>query len=100
MDVRIADVSNVPASYFLHQEVVDALRNVIRTEVVLKGAKVPPGVDPIYGPPVGTTMAAGIKLAVARNNLWRALVKELPLFVVLWMFGMLALFVYLIVRGL
>lgn len=100
VDVVISDIGQIPPVYFLNGEVVDTLRAVIRTDVVLKGASVPPGCEPIYGPPKGTTLAAGVKIAVARNNLWRALVKELPSLIVLWILIMVGLVAIVIWRGL
>lgn len=100
VDVVISDIGQIPPVYFLNGEVIDTLRAVIRTDVVLKGAGVPPGCEPIYGPPKGTSMAAVVKVAVARNNLWRALLRELPALMLFVFVGMLGIVFYLILRGL
>lgn len=49
VDVRIVDISHLPPHYFLHEAVLATLRDVVRSDVVVKGNPVPPGATPIFG---------------------------------------------------
>jgi len=99
IDIRVTDAGKVPPSFYLDPLVQDALRTAIRTAVVLNGKKVPPGCDPIYGPVKGTTAAAYAKLGVAQANFARALRKELPSLIVLWLLLSITLIGFLLWRG-
>lgn len=48
-DVAIFDIAAVPAKYFAHDEVIEAVRRVVRSDVVVHGAAVPAGVKPVFG---------------------------------------------------
>lgn len=71
VDVRIEDPGLIPGGYFLEKEVLDALENVIRTDVVINGKPVPTGARPVYGPDL---LASKQKLA--QKNLVRVIKKE------------------------
>lgn len=99
VDVRIKNVNDIPAKYYLHDEVLAALQRVIRSDVVVHGNPVPPGVDAVLVP---YTMAAARKrLAVANSDLGQTLKKAAPSFVFLWItLAIIGLIVFLIIRGL
>lgn len=99
VDVRIKNVNDIPAKYFLHDEVLAALQRVIRTDVVVHEKPVPPGVDAVLVP---YTMAAARKrMAVANSDLAHTLKRAWPSFVFLWItLAIIGLIVFLIIRGL
>jgi hypothetical protein len=99
VDVRIKNVNDIPAKYFLHDEVLAALHRVIRTDVVVHEKPVPPGVDAVLVP---YTMAAARKrFAVANDDLRQVAKKAPPSFIFLWLtLALIGLIVFLIIRGL
>lgn len=70
-DVRITDVSALPAKYFLHDEVIAALKAVVRSDVVVHGNPVPPGAKPVMVPSSSATaLGAGMaRLAGAAKDI-------------------------------
>lgn len=99
VDIRITDSAKVPPAFYLDPEVQAALRNAVRTAVVLNGKRVPPGCEPIYGPPEGTSAAAAVRLAVAKSNFARAVAAELPRLIALWLLLSATLIGFLLWRG-
>lgn len=98
IDVRIKNINDIPPKYFLHDEVLAALQRVIRSDVVVHGNPVPPGVDAILVP---YTMAAARKrFAVANDDLRQVAKKALPSFIFLWLtLVVIGLIVYFVWRG-
>lgn len=78
VDIRLDDPALIPGKYFLNHEVIRTLENVIREDVVLKGAKLPRGCHPIYGPLKGSHAEAVARLNVASRGLFRQVMAELP----------------------
>ncbi len=99
VDVRITDAGKVPPRFYLHPDVQDALRAVVRSEVVLNDKKCPPGTEPIYGPVKGTTAAQAVKVRVAGNDFVRALLKEWRVLVLIYITVVLAAVTIWIVGG-
>lgn len=63
VDIRITNVNDLPAKYFLHDEVSEALRRIVRSDVVVHGAPVPPGAQAVMGSKV-----KGRKLELKRQS--------------------------------
>lgn len=83
IDVRIADVTKIPPKFFVHDEVLAALQRVIRTEVVVRGNPVPPGVEAVHVP--YTVSAARQRMAVANSDLVHQLKRSAPGLIMLWL---------------
>lgn len=82
VDVRITDVTKIPAKYFVHDEILQALHRVIRSDVVVHGNPVPPGADAVFKP--YTMSAARERFSVANQDLAHQLKRLIPSFIVLW----------------
>lgn len=99
VDVRIKNVNDIPAKYFLHDEVLEALHRVIRSDVVVHQNPVPPGAEAVMS---HYTMAAARKrMIVANSDLGRQLKKAAPSFIYLWLtLAVIGLIVYAVARAL
>ncbi len=76
IDVRILDVGSIPAKYFLHDEVIEALHRVVRSDVVVHGNPVPPGAEPVMGRESMAT--ANQRVRIASSDLGYQLRRGLP----------------------
>lgn len=82
IDVRITNVNDIPAKYFLHDEVIQALHRVIRSDVVIHGNPVPPGAEAVRVP--YTVGAARRRFAVANEDLAHQVKRALPGLIFIW----------------
>ena len=76
VDVQITDINAIPAKYFVHTEVQDALLRVIRSDVIVHQNPVPPGVRAVFG--AHTMATARQRLAVANQDLAYQLKRAAP----------------------
>jgi hypothetical protein len=83
VDVRIVNVNNIPAKYFLHDEILQALQRIIRTEVVVRGEPVPPGAQAVFS--AYTTAAAAKRFAIANDNLKHEVKRAAPALIFFWL---------------
>lgn len=83
VDVRIKDVNEIPAKYFLHNEVLEALHRVIRSDVVVHGHPVPPGVDAVFS--AYTMGAARRRFDVANADLAHQVKRAAPGLIFIWL---------------
>jgi hypothetical protein len=49
IDIRLLDLSAVPPRYFFTSEIANAVYHRIRDDVLINGAKIPAGCEPVYG---------------------------------------------------
>lgn len=84
IDVRITDVGTLPPQYFTHDAVVAALRDVVRSDVVVHGNDVPPGAEAIKGHPRGPMAQSAAKRQLT-FELKHAVKRDWPLFLVIWL---------------
>lgn len=83
IDVRIVDVGLLPPQYFTHDAVIEALRNVVRSDVVVHGNPVPPGAQAVKGHPRGPialearSKSAGFELKQAARQQWPVFIATL-----------------------
>lgn len=98
VDIRIKNVNDIPAKYFLEDRVLEALHQVIRSEVVVHGKPVPPGAEAIFS--AYTTGAARRRMAVANSELGYQLQRLTPGMIMLFFIGGLIVLIGLIYWGL
>lgn len=95
VDVRITDVSKLPPKYFMHENVIEALRLAVRSDVVAHEKPVPPGAQGVFSAANGM-LARNVRLAMAKEGLGRWIRKRGPtLFVIVY--GLIALVMMMVV---
>ena len=101
IDIRIDDTGKIPAKYWLHPDVLESVRRVVRDDVVLNKRRVPPGCAPLWGAPAGTMQGDIDRLRASVDNFWRHFRRDLPAFMVAWFISMvfMALLILFLSRG-
>jgi hypothetical protein len=99
VDIVVSEPSKVPASYYLNAGVQEALRKAIRTDVVFNDKDCPPGTSPIYGPPRGATGAGYFRFRVARSDFFRAIMRELPGLIAIYVALVATILIFMLVRA-
>lgn len=84
IDIRITDVGSLPPQYFLHDAVIAALRDVVRSDVVVHGNPLPPGAQAIKGHPKGPKALEAAKRQLG-FELKTAIRKDWHVFVIVFL---------------
>ncbi len=99
VDIRLEDPGAVPPRYFMQEDVLTALYEVIRHDVVVNGAPVPAGCAPLWGQPTLTEQAIAKAQKAGQSVKFHA-TDLLPPFIAALLLALLFLFGLYLLGGL